>query len=167
MVGLSGGDVVAVGNFATLGSIASPYILRLTTNCPATVATYASGCPSSSGASLLAATLPWAGSSVRLTGSGLPVDAVVAAVTGLSTMSLPLSTVLPAPLACNLSVAPDFFALSLAAAGMVNARIELPNNPALAGIRLNHQLVVFELSPTLQVMTTSVSNAVALTIGSL
>jgi trimeric autotransporter adhesin len=167
LVGLPGGDVVAVGNFDTLGSVASPYILRLTTDCPATAATYAPGCPSSSGPSLLVATLPWAGSRVRLTGSGMPVDAVVAAVTGLSTMSLPLSTVLPAPSACNLSVATDFFALSVASGGIANAEIELPDIPALSGIRLNHQMVVFELGPALQVQSTTVSNAVALIIGSI
>lgn len=165
MVGVPGGDVVAVGTFATLGTIASPYIARLTTNCPASVVSYAPGCPSSTGASFLAATQPWAGSSVFLTAGGLPVGAVVASVTGLSTISFPLSTVFPAPAPCILSVAPDHFTLSLAVAGMVTARIDLPNDPALGGLGLNHQMVVFELSPTLQVMTTSVSNAVALTIG--
>ncbi len=93
------GDLLVGGSFTNPGGVASPNIVRVTTSCPSSVATYGSGCAGSGGLNVMSAvTLPWIGSTFRARAVGMPPLALVLSVYGFTTQSIPFNSVLPASL---------------------------------------------------------------------
>ncbi|HZN41182.1 MAG TPA: hypothetical protein VFD82_20420 [Planctomycetota bacterium] len=156
---LLNGDLMVGGGFTTLGGQPTHYLARLTTTCPATVQSTGAGCAGDT----LVATLPWTGTTWRSDASNLPAAALVAAVSGFATTTLPLvvvfSTALPG---CTLHVQPDHVDLVTGANGAASLQFALPNTPSLAGITFHHQMVPLALDSTLAVTAT---NALQLTVG--
>ncbi len=92
------------------------------------------GCIGSGGITVLTATtLPWTGSTFRSVATGMPPIAFAVRVHGLSTTSIPLSTILlPGVPGCTLLVSPDLLDLHLPTAGSLHTQIAIPNTVVLA-----------------------------------
>ncbi|HEX6812727.1 MAG TPA: delta-60 repeat domain-containing protein [Planctomycetota bacterium] len=143
-------------------------LARIDTTCPAQQAGAGAGCNGSGGANVLAVeTLPWIGGRFRAHATGLPALSLVSEVFGLSTLSLPLSAVLPqGQPGCDLLVMPDYVNFSLAANGAATTELVIPNAPFLVGATFFHQLNLFEYSPGVGFVAITASNALAMTVGS-
>ncbi|MBL9077862.1 MAG: hypothetical protein JNL08_10180 [Planctomycetes bacterium] len=164
---LPDGELVVGGEFTRAGGAVSPFLASLAPTCPALVADYGVGCPSSGGGNLLASdSLPWVDTMWRATGTGLPTTAVVATVTSLTSIPqavVPLSLVFAqAGLGCDLLVAPDILGLLLTTTGTVQSQHFLHNTPPLVGVTFYHQMVPIDLGPGGAVTAT---NALQLTAG--
>lgn len=156
---LPSGDLAFGGSFTTIAGGAAPGFAQLSTNCPATVQTYAPGC-----AGTVDATLPWTGSLWRANAVGLPPFGLVLSATGFASANLPLTAVFPTALpGCILQAQPDYVGVTLAMQGTASTSFALPNDPALAGTIYFHQMVAIDLTPSLTVTAT---NTLRLQIGS-
>ena len=138
-----------------------PSLMALTTTCEAVVADLGGGCQGT-----IAASLPWAGSVVETSGTGLPASSIVVVVHGFSPVSLGLDAVFTtgAP-SCLLQAAPDVLGVLLPIGGAAAASLTLPDSPAVAGVQLREQWVTFELTPSLAFGPVTATNTLALTIG--
>ena len=143
---------------------------ELATSCPAQAAALGAACPSSGGANqLFAETLPWTGSTFRMTAAGLPPLSLIAIDGGfaplgpvtLASLGLPV-----APPACMLHIAPAYFEFALATTGQYSFDWNIPNDPIFAGTNIYWQFVVFEIDLAFQFLETTSTNALELTIGS-
>ncbi len=112
--------------------------------------------------------LPWVGGTFRATGTGLPTNALVFAVTSLSPMApaLPLSIVFSqAGPGCDLFVAPDILDVLVTTTGTAQSQLFLANVPSLAGVIFYHQMVPIELDALGAWVAVSATNALQLTVG--
>ena len=161
------GQIVVGGMFRQINGQVSAFLGRYATPCVASVANLGMSCPSSSGSNTYAATTsPWAGSTFRTRGTGLPLFAFVASVSGFGTTSIPLSAILPpSPAGCTLLVSPDIVDITISNAGTVDAQVALPNTPSLAGTILHQQLIALEVDANLNFVQSTSTNALAATIG--
>ena len=115
---------------------------------------------------LTAISLPWTGSTYRWLATGMPSNAIALDVLGLSTMSVPLSSILPQGVAgCALLASPDVFDFLLPAGGSVRAQFAIPNAVALAGQVLHQQVGSVELGVLGDVTALTSTNGLTLTIG--
>jgi trimeric autotransporter adhesin len=161
------GELLALGNQTGAGSNFSSGISRLTSSCPATVASVASGC--SGGGSVVMATdgLPWVGASFDYRTTGLPANSVAIEVLGLTAISQPLSTLLPqGQPGCFLLVNATTTVLRVPQASSIEASLALPNTVALAGVSLLQQTVPIAFDTSGNIVAVTSSNALQLTIGS-
>lgn len=176
--GWSGGEVFAMafrpdgelligGDFATAGSQTAPYFARYRTPCAATAVVAGVGCQSTGGLNSYAAvTRPWLGTTYHTRGTGLPRPAVLANVTGFSSLSTPLGALLPlAPAGCLLLVSPDVVTFTRCATGAVDIKIELPSSQALVGMQLHQQVVAFDVDAIGNLAQTTSTNAITATLG--
>jgi hypothetical protein len=165
---LPNGDVLACGAFTVVNGAVSRFMAQLTTTCPATAVSYGAGCIGSAGANVLAATsLPWIGSTFRSVATGMPVPGLALGVVGFSTLSIPMSAILPQGVpGCTLLVSPDLLELYVPAAGIVQTQIVLPNTVALAGGVFHQQVVPIEFDGTGTITALTGTNALTQTIGS-
>lgn len=156
------GSLEVGGDFYAAGGQPTSYVATASTTCPAAVTTLGVGCAGSGGLSTYtASTLPWVGGLFRARGTNLPAQALVAVVSGLSTVSVPLASLLPpSPPGCSLLVSPFIVELAHASAGIVDTQLPIPNQATLADLVLHRQLVVLEL----QVENTS-TNGLSLRVG--
>lgn len=161
------GDVIVCGQFTFAGSSSQNRIARIASSCGPTVTTLGPGCTGSGGLNVLTVTeAPTLGGAFRAKGTGMPVFAFIAAVTGLTTTSLPLSIVLPQALpGCTLYVTPDVIDIMLPTAGEVHSALAVPVNPALLNFVLNHQYVPMEVDLSLTFTEVTASNGVQVSIG--
>jgi hypothetical protein len=161
-------DVVVGGDFLSAGGQASAFLAQVSTTCPATAVPFGTGCAGSGGTNTHAATaLPWLGATFRAEASGMPANGFVAAVTGFSQLSLPLSLVLPPALpGCQGLVSPDAVEVLWPIAGRVQTQLAIPPNLALVGLALHQYVVAFEFGGAGQISAITSSNALTLTVGS-
>ncbi|HEX6811863.1 MAG TPA: hypothetical protein VF384_09605 [Planctomycetota bacterium] len=161
------GDLWVGGNFITAGGLASPNLARVTTSCPASVATYGSGCAGTGGLNVLSAvTLPWIDSTFRARAVGMPQLALVLSVYGFTTQSIPFASVFPQGLpGCTILMNGDLIDVLLPSAGVVDTQIALPDLPALAGRAFHHYVVPFEVDLALSITAITNSNALTCTVG--
>ena len=92
-------------------------------------------------------TLPWANGTLRTRGTGLPANAIVLTLTSVTAVSpgVPLSALLAeGVVGCNLLVAPDILAASLAVAGTATSELFLPNTPPIVGVTFHQQMLPIE-----------------------
>ncbi|MFT4844062.1 MAG: hypothetical protein ACJA0V_004748 [Planctomycetota bacterium] len=161
------GDVIVCGQFTAAGGSAQSRIARIISSCGPTVTALGPGCTGSGGLNVLTVTeAPTLGGAFRAKGTGMPAFAFVAAVTGLTSTSLPLSIVLPQALpGCTLYVTPDVIDVMLPAAGEVNSTLAVPVDPGLLNFVLNHQFVPLEVDASLMFTAVTASNGVQVSIG--
>lgn len=162
-----GGEILLGGDFSSAGPYAANRLAEWRTTCPASVAPAGSGCAGSGGANVLVAdTAPWTGATMRSTGTGMPGVAVVASVYGFTQLGIPLSSLLlqGAP-GCDLLVSPDHSVLGVPIAGIMQSSLAVPDSPALFGLVLFHQLIVFELGAGSTITSVTATNALRLVIG--
>ena len=164
---LQNGELVLGGSFTIVDGAVSAYLARLATTCPATVSVQGAGCTGSVGANVLAPLgLPWLGTTFPMRATGMPSLGLVVAVTGLSTLSLPLSAVLSqGQLGCALLVSPELLDVRIPVAGIATSQLVLPNAPALVGQVFHHQMVPLELGASAAILAATSTNAITATIG--
>jgi hypothetical protein len=116
---------------------------------------------------VLAASSPaWAGSAFRATGTGMPLYALIATVTGFAPAALPLSVVLPlGQPGCYLVTTPDALDLPTGNAATATSQHGLPNDPAIAGIVFYHQMIPFEIDLSINILAITATNALEVTVG--
>ena len=161
------GDVVVCGQFTSAGGSAQSRIARISSSCSPTVTALGPGCVGGGGLNVLTVTeAPTLGGAFRAKGTGMPAFAFIAAATGLTTTSVPLSIVLPQALpGCNLYVAPDVVDIMLPSGGEVSSSLNVPVSSALLNFVLNHQYVSMEVDLSLAFTAVSASNGVQVSIG--
>lgn len=132
--------------------------------CPATAVPIGTGCAGNGGLDVLTApSLPWLGTAVTGTGTGVPAGAIAIGVFGLSTVNLPLDSVLPGALpGCTGRVFPDLLTVHAANGGAVTASLALPLDPTLSGLPAWLQMVALEAGGAV-----TASNALAFVFGRL
>lgn len=157
---LPNGDVMAGGFFG--GSLA-----RISTPCSAQAASIGAGCSGSGGLNVLTAdTAPWIGTTTTATATGLPALALGISVTGFTTTSLPLSTVLAQGLAgCDVLVSPDVLDLVAVANGQAQTQLVIPDSVTFAGLVLHQQVVSIEVDAQFNFLAATSTNALSWTLG--
>ncbi|MEZ6037597.1 MAG: hypothetical protein R3F29_08960 [Planctomycetota bacterium] len=162
------GDLLVAGAFGLAGGQTSPGVARITTNCPATVASHGVGCVGTQGqATLEARTLPWAGETLRTQGAGLGAIAVLAAgFTSITPGTVSLVGLLPnvAP-GCELLVDPALIGLQSTNGGIADAALPLPASASVIGASFFQQMIGLTLDPTLQIAEVVSSNALSFVVG--
>ena len=135
--------------FASVPALASGTIrsvLTVTPGCPPATTAYGAGCAGSSGTNVLIATaLPWLGTTMSAQCTGLPNGSLSIGVWGLTSVNLPLLTVLPGALpSCDLLSFPDLLTGHAAAFGTASIVLPLDATPSFAGNVIRLQLVTLE-----------------------
>lgn len=166
-VAVSGNEVFVAGQFLQAGGMGSPYLARLGTDCPAQSSSFGTGCSGSAGPNVLATVaLPFAGGTFVAEGTGMPASSVALAVTGLATMSTPLSSLLPFGVpGCTLLVQPDILGFVVPTAGVARSTLGFPNQPNMIGLVFHHQLTPLEYDPALGFLAWTGTNGLTLTVG--
>ena len=165
------GVAMVVGDFVGSSS-GSEFHARLRPIYPATTGSYGAGCNGAVGLVSLAATSqPWLGTTYEARSTGLPSNAIVVEVLGLSPVNVPLGTLLPQGLpGCTLLANLDALAVLLPSGGAATTQIPVTANLAgllqFSGLMLHNQHVVLETGPGGILAVTS-SNGLALQIGQL
>jgi hypothetical protein len=160
------------GLFHHAGGAPSPNFVRLTTQCPATVTTYGTGCGGSAGTIALDVdTPPWIGGEFRATATGFAPNTLAVGVGGLQPMSTPLTTALPmAAPGCELLATTDAVYWWTPTAGQVQAVLPVPLSVVYIGKDIYFQMLSLELAvgqdPVHPVVHATSSAALALVVGS-
>ena len=164
---LPNGDAMAGGAFDIVPGALGENLARLSTSCPATATGYGAGCTGSGGLNTLTVGgLPWIGSVMRSTTTGVQPGSIALAIWGWTQISIPLSSVLPiGQPGCNLLASPDFLIVTTAAGNSVASQLAVPNSPSLIGGIINHQVALVEVGAPGAFTKFTSSNAVAFTIG--
>lgn len=160
------GGVIAHGAFTQVGGIIAARLAALRATCLPAATALGNGCRGQ----LDAATSPWLGATFAATGTGLLAPSIVLAATGLQPVAqgaVPLASIFAEALpGCDLLIWPDVGVEAIAfVGGEVSSRLELPALPFLAGLRVYHQLVAFELDAFGAVDAITATNALELTLG--
>ncbi|MCA8965908.1 MAG: hypothetical protein KDC48_13570 [Planctomycetes bacterium] len=133
---------------------------------------YGAGCAGGGGVVTLAAdNQPWLGETYTATASNLAAGGLAFVVVGFSNsawtggaLPVPLMMLNPgAGIGCDLLASPDAVTLQFPVGGQVVTSMNLPNNPAFAGIDLFQQVLQLELVGANAAI--SASNGVAVTLG--
>lgn len=164
------GTIWVAGAFTIAGGatgVGCGGVARLVADCPASVATFGTGCTGSGGLNTLVATsLPWLGGSFASLATGMPANGFAVAANGWQTWSVPLSSLLPVGVSgCDLRVLPDVLDLYLPAAGAVIVRLPLPSASILVGQQIHQQVVPLELDVFGNLSAMTATNALRLTLG--
>lgn len=156
------------GAFFNAGGSPAAFVATYGSSCLAEAVDTGGGCAGSGGNNQLApVTEPWAGSTFRSHGSGLPTNSLALVITGFDSTSLPLSLVLPpSPPACSLRVTPDFLDVAVPIGGQLDLGVSIPFGVQFHGFELHQQLVLLELAAgTGALVQTTASNRVLATVG--
>lgn len=164
------GEVVAVGTFNTAGNAVAFRVANLASNCPATATAYGAGCSSAAGPLVMTAdTLPWIGTTLQTTTTGVTPFSLCIGITGFAQVSIPLPALIPAgqPGCSQLSSIDLVTILVAGPSGAVASQLALGNNPALIGARFFQQTIPLEFDTAGTLVAVRGSNALALVIGRL
>jgi len=158
---LPSGDVMAGGFYGNRA------LARLSTSCPASSATFGAGCAGSGGLNTLtAAAAAWTGSVARAEVTGVQPGSLALVLWGFGQLSLPLSTISPVGQpGCTLLVTPDLLVPSTAAGTAISTQIPIPNDAALAGLALDHQVALVEIGVGGTFTNFTSTNGLTFTIG--
>lgn len=161
------GDLLLGGDFLFAGAGVSAHFARLSTSCPATAVPYGNGCAGSSGpVALRADSLPWVGSDLVTTCTGMANGAFGLSVLGLNAVAVPLSSLHSAGGAgCELLASLEVALLLASSNGRLVTRLAIPLSPELIGASLRHQVLQIELDQQFHVVLITSSNGLTLTLG--
>lgn len=165
---LPDGTVAVGGYFAYAGDMVSSTFARFASTCPASVTSIPSLCQGPAGGmDLRSIRAPWLGSTFAARTGGFASNSLGLAVTGLISQTTPLPQVHPAAGPnCDLLTSIDLVDLLIPVAGFADSRLSVPDDPAIAGLVMRHQILQIELGRGLALASLSVSNALELTLGS-
>lgn len=161
------GEVLAAGALDAVNGVASAFLMRIVTPCPATVVASGTGCSGSGGPNALVADrLPWLGETFTATATGMPGSGLASLVFGLGTLQLPLASLLPQGGAgCALLVTPDVLGMAPLGPGPLAVGLPLPVAASLIGGVLHVQVVPFELTGLGAIASVTATNRLTLTLG--
>jgi hypothetical protein len=167
LASLPDGDILAAGLFSTAGATGSVQIGRITTSCPAVRSAYGAGCAGAGGVdTLVADTLPWAGSTLRTTATGLPTQSLAFRLLGLQAANVALASLVPQGVAgCDVLVAPMASTGLVVAQGAAHDSFGIPNAPFVVGVQLLAQVVTLETGVAGGLLAVTSSNGLQLRIG--
>jgi hypothetical protein len=162
------GAIDAIGQSGATADTGSSGFVVLRPTCPATAVAVGAGCAGSAGPLSLAATsLPWLGGTFRATATGFAPGALAIEVVGLQSINLPLISVLPtAAPGCTLFASLDATNLLLPSGGSVAVALAVPPAPSLVGMTVYDQVAQLEFTAGGVLGTISITNALAMTLGS-
>ena len=162
------GAIDAIGQSGATADTGSSGFVVLRPTCPATAVAVGAGCAGSAGPLSLAATsLPWLGGTFRATATGFAPGALAIEVVGLQSINLPLISVLPtAAPGCTLLASLDATNLLLPSGGSVAVALAVPPAPSLVGMTVYDQVAQLEFTAGGVLGTISITNALAMTLGS-
>ncbi|MFN3244509.1 MAG: hypothetical protein ACE37K_23590 [Planctomycetota bacterium] len=165
----SDGTVLCVGAFSRFDGVETMFVARVEPTCPAIPFEYANGfCTSAS----LTATLKvrsgaWLGRQARTLATAIPIGHTAVAVYGFTPIGVPLGSLFAnaAPF-CSLLVDPILVTVPPQLGQVADARLTIPNQPALVGQIVHHHFLTVDLSQPGVLGQVSATDAVAFTIGS-
>ncbi|MFY9344891.1 MAG: hypothetical protein WAT39_20530 [Planctomycetota bacterium] len=161
------GDLLLSGDFRIADGVPRCRFARVSTSCPATVATLPGGCSGFNLPTLVANVLPWLGGTCRTTAATLPANSLALIVNGLTATATPLTSLLPqATFGCQLLAAPDVVQLAVPVAGVVRPQFAVPDTMALLGIAVRQQVLPVVLDGGGAITTVQATNALLFQIGS-
>ncbi len=158
------GRLAAVGRMIEAGGTVVDSFAFLSSSCPAVAVNLPSGCNTQTLAAV-ARGLPWIGATHRIEGSGFAPGSLGAALIGLQSPGIALSTLHPSGLpGCLLLASPDAMVLTMPTAGAASYDLAIPPSAAFVGVQLFEQFVEvqFQGGPLLGIGS---SNGLRLTIG--
>jgi hypothetical protein len=160
-------EVHVGGSFSSTPSGAASCVSRFVAPCPARLEPAGAACAGPNGSvALTAQPSPWVGLTCQSRATGLSTNAFAFVVLGVSTINLPLDSVLPiAAPGCVLVPAPDDVQTLVPFAGEVNSSLAIPNNPAIAGTTIWQQVVQLDVDPAVGPLSLNASNALRLVVG--
>ena len=165
---LPSGELAAAGSYFLAGgsTIASAWLGRLRSTCPASTSVLGTGCTGSGGPNVLTArSLPWLGTTFRATATGMPAAGLTLTILGASPATIPLAAVLPVGGAgCDGLLSVLLSELSVPSGGVTSVQLSLPDAPALIGATAYQYVAALEFSPAGLVALTA-TNRLALTFG--
>jgi len=163
----SDGSLSVCGGFRQLLGTETAAFARLATNCPASTVLAGAGCSGSGGAnSLVATSLPWAGSTFTSRAAGLLPGSLALEVLGLSALSTPLAALLPqGGVGCSLLASPDVLRAYVVPAAQLDLGLAIPDSTAWIGASLRQQVVPVEIDALGMVQALTATPALELTIG--
>lgn len=164
------GELVAGGNFATVGNSVAFRLANLSSTCAATASNFGVGCSSASGPlAIRADTLPWIGSMFRTTTTGIAPGSLCLGSVGFAQANVPLSALLPeGQPGCSLWNGVDVTLLLAPGPGdTATSAFVLSSNPALVGVPFFQQTIPLEFDVTGALVAVRASNALSLVIGAL
>jgi trimeric autotransporter adhesin len=166
---LPNGDLLVAGRFTTAAGVPAAHVVVRATACPASAASYGSGCTGTAGPVTLSTVAPpWLGGTCRARATGLPLDALAVGVFGFGQLAMPMPTVHPAGTpGCTLLVTDEILLHFPLAAASVDTALPIPDDVALIGATFFHQVVVVERDGFGGLASLTATNGLALTIGAL
>lgn len=161
------GTVSVCGSYRQLFGVAASAFARLATNCPASTVLAGAGCSGSGGPnSLVATSLPWAGSTFTSRAAGLLPGSLALEVLGLSPLSTPLAALLPqGGVGCSLLASPDVLRAYLVPGSQLDLGLAIPDSTAWIGASLRQQVVPVEIDAAGAIQALTATPALELTIG--
>ncbi|MCA8954213.1 MAG: hypothetical protein KDE27_32190 [Planctomycetes bacterium] len=159
---LVGGRLQQVG-----GNTPSPWLAQLTSTCPAATTSLPTTCVGTQGpVTLVADTVPWAGTLFRSTATGFAPNALAAALVGFTSPNVPLTWLWPNTLpGCDQLASHDAVVLALPQNGTSRYFIGIPPGTALVGLSLYHQFLQLEVTAQNQLGQLSASNGLQVAVG--
>jgi hypothetical protein len=164
---LPNGNLVVGGFFSTAGSRVSSMLAELRVPCAPAVVSEGQGCFGSAGlVELTADSQPWLGTTFTATATTIPPSSIAVVVLGVQPLTTPLFLLVPqGGTNCFLFVDPLQLLPKAPTGSALTVTLALPAVPALAGLVLREQVVVFELGASGAVQAVTGSNALAATLG--
>ncbi|MBL8739218.1 MAG: hypothetical protein JNL12_22515 [Planctomycetes bacterium] len=157
------GELLLRGSF---GGVRSSKFASVLPSCPALATPIGNGCAGSNGQdTLTSVALPWLGSVARAEATGLPAEAWVVVVLGVTSANVPLTALTPLALpGCDVRTSIDFYVLANVTGGFAPIDLPLPLQPALVGASLFEQVLSLGLTSGAPFEATS-TNALELQLG--
>lgn len=157
------GDAYVFGRFVAT-SRPAVNIMRLSTTCPATIASYGPNCVP--GLALGAMRPAWLGESIASTASGLPANGLAVNLYGFATAAVPLSSLLSLGTpGCDLLCSGEVAQLTTISSGTASLEIGLPHDPGLAGFVVYNQVLTLSADPAGAWVGFAATNGLAFTLG--
>jgi trimeric autotransporter adhesin len=169
MLALPQGEIAIGGRFSSATGVSSPYLLHMSTTCPATAVASGSGCAGGGGTNQLTATSgAWIGNTFRSRATGMPNFGYAAAVYGMAPLNVPLDSVLFGALpGCFGYAVPDFLEVALPMGGQASFQLPVPYQLALIGLQFHQFVLVQELDAQWAFLDFTSSNGLTIKIGHL
>ena len=176
------GSLWAVGYFPETCVLPAPFVagqcpgdvVRMTSACPAAATVLGTPGAGPGGPVTLSPraqpypSLPYIGGALDVRGVGFASQSLVITVLGFAPLPAPLTlaTVFPQALPGNeLLITPDLLDIQLAFGGLLDVRVPLPFDPALASAQLFAQMVGIEFDAVGAFVAITATNGIAATLG--
>ncbi|MBL8752759.1 MAG: hypothetical protein JNK15_05615, partial [Planctomycetes bacterium] len=159
------GQLVVAGSVLAVDGLATKGLAIADSTCPASVATFGTGCVGAAGpVALTANNAAWLGGTCTSTVTGLVPGSLALHGIGTPTATAPLPLGAPG---CSLFVAPIVVDVLLPGTGPTTTAFAVPRQPSLVGVSLRTQAVGLELDASGALVRLTSSNALDLVVGSL